>query len=167
MKVITIVRHAKSSWDNVSLSDHERPLNPRGLRDAPRMAEYLKASDYPANRLIVSSAVRAQETARAFQQNLHISGEDYVTEPELYHAGMREWIRVLERYWNDVPDNGQSSLAFFAHNPGITNMVNWLCDENIFNVPTCGLAIIGFPVNLERIDSGVGTLLDYQIPKAL
>jgi len=167
MKTIVIVRHAKSSWDSHSLSDHERPLNSRGERDAPRMADYLTNSDFPANQIVASSAIRAQQTARIFQTNLSIDSDDYHSEPELYHAGMKEWITVIERYWNLIPTDGENSLAFFAHNPGITNIVNWLCDEELFNIPTCGLAIIGFPDGLERIDSGVARLLDYQIPKKL
>lgn len=163
MKTIVIVRHAKSSWDNHGLSDHDRPLNHRGQRDAPRMASYLANSEYFPSHLVVSSAKRAQETARAYQIEMSITESDYHIEPELYHAGMKDWITVLERYWKI----SNKPIAFFAHNPGITNVVNWLADENIFNIPTCGMAILGFPEQLERIDSGVATLLDYQIPKKL
>jgi len=92
-----------------------------------------------------------------YQENDH-----WIDEPELYHAGMKEWITVLERYWNL-----QGVSAFFAHNPGTTNIINWLCDEDLMNVPTCGTAVIGFPDDLMRIDSGVGQLLEYKIPKAL
>jgi len=162
MKTIVLVRHAKSSWDHINLKDHDRPLNARGLRDAPRMANWLSNSKYNPSSLIVSSAKRAQETAHEFQIASEISSNEFVTEPELYHAGMKEWITVLERFWLK-----EGTTAFFAHNPGITNVINWLCDENIFNVPTCGTAVIGFPQDLNRIDSGVGQLLEYKIPKAM
>jgi len=163
MKSIIVIRHAKSSWSHSRLADHDRPLNKRGEYDAPRMAEYLASTLYSPSDLVVSSAKRTQQTARLYQSQFNLESNHFHTEPELYHAGMQEWINVLERHWrlSDRP------IAFFAHNPGVTNIVNWLCDEDLFNVPTCGMAVIGFPDSLERIDSGVGTLLDYQIPKKL
>ncbi|MBT8142128.1 MAG: hypothetical protein KJO88_07155, partial [Gammaproteobacteria bacterium] len=131
-------------------------------RDAPLMGEWLAESLYNPDKFIVSTAVRAQQTARAFQEALSLPDSNFSHEPDLYHAGMQEWIRVLENL-NPVVSN----IAFFAHNPGITQIVNWLCEVNIFNIPTCGVAIVQIPQTLERIDSGVGKLLHYQTPKKL
>jgi len=162
MQKFILVRHAKSSWNDATLSDHERPLNQRGRRDAPIMGQWLADNSYKPDYLIVSSAVRAQQTADAFQVVAELVDDKYITEPRLYHAGMQEWIQVLEE-----ARGASETIAFFAHNPGITQVINWLCTETIFNVPTCGVAIIGIPTDCKRIDSGVGKLLDYQTPKSL
>lgn len=162
MRHLIFVRHAKSSWSEQGLSDHDRPLNQRGERDAPRMAEWLAQSIYRPQTLIVSSAVRAQQTADAFQEALDLDGSHFVTEARLYMAGMQEWIQVLQESL-EVRDD----IAFFSHNPGITEVINWLCDEDIYNVPTCGVAVVEVAKDLKRFDSGVGKLLSFMTPKTL
>lgn len=162
MRYFTIIRHAKSSWGDQGLSDHERPLNERGRRDAPRMATWIARTLYKPEALIVSSAVRAQETAAYFIERLAIPNQDYVSEPRLYLAGMQEWIQVLE----DALIY-KKHLAFFAHNPGVTNIINWLAGESLFDAPTCAVAVIAIPEDCKRIDSGVGKLIAYKTPKTL
>ena len=162
MKHLIFIRHAKSSWSDQGLSDHERPLNQRGQRDAPVMGKWLAQTIYSPEIIIASSAVRAQETAFAFQSACGISETDFMTEPRLYLAGMQEWIQILQE------SLGQDKrAALFSHNPGITQVVNWLCNEAIYNIPTCGVAIVAVPKDLKRLDSGVGQLLEFQTPKTL
>jgi len=162
MRYFTIVRHAKSSWAAQGLSDHERPLNERGQRDAPRMATWLARTLYKPQALVVSSAVRAQETGRHFQERLSLAEANYINDSRLYLAGMKEWIEVLQ----DALQQNQD-VAFFAHNPGVTNIINWLADESIFDAPTCAVAVIAIADDCERIDSGVGKLIAYKTPKTL
>ena len=162
MKYITFVRHAKSSWSEQGLSDHDRPLNERGNRDAPVMAGWLAQIMNPPDLLVASTAVRAQETARVFQTTLGIDDEHYINEPRLYLAAMQDWINVLQ---DSLAHNGH--IAFFSHNPGITQVVNWLCDVDIYNIPTCGVAVVAVPKNITRFDSGLGNLIAYETPKSL
>jgi len=167
MKTIAIIRHAKSSWTNANLRDHDRPLNARGERDAPIMAKHLLNNEYQINKIVTSTAKRAEQTAKSFADLHQVTSDNFYTSPNLYHAGIGDWITVLEEYWHLVDDSQESLIAFYAHNPGITNIINWLCDENLFNVPTCGCAIIGFQDDLERIDSGVAQLIHYFYPKGI
>ena len=162
MRYFTIIRHAKSSWAAQGLNDHDRPLNDRGQRDAPRMAMWLARTLYKPDALVVSSATRAQETASYFQERLNITDKNFIIDSRLYLAGMQEWIQVLE----DALSR-KSNMAFFAHNPGVTNVINWLADESIFDAPTCAVAVIGIPEDCERIDSGIGKLIAYKTPKNL
>ena len=162
MRYFTIIRHAKSSWGVQGLSDHDRPLNDRGQRDAPRMAGWLGRTLYKPETLVVSSATRAQETACYFQERLEIANKNYVTDSRLYLAGMQEWIQVLEDSLQE-----KKHMAFFAHNPGVTNVINWLADESLFDTPTCAVAVIAIPEDCERIDSGIGKLIAYKTPKTL
>ena len=162
MRYFTIVRHAKSSWAAQGLSDHERPLNDRGERDAPRMATWLARTLYKPEVLVVSSAVRAQKTAEYFQERLDINEKNFLIDSRLYLAGMQEWIQVLEYALGQKKD-----MAFFAHNPGVTNVINWLADESILDTPTCAVAVIAIPEDCQRIDSGLGKLIAYKTPKTL
>jgi len=162
MRYFTIIRHAKSSWTAQGLSDHERPLNKRGQRDAPRMGTWLARTLYKPELLVVSSAIRAQETAGLFQERLNIPGENSITDSRLYLAGMQEWIQVLEDALKHA-----GNLAFFAHNPGVTNIVNWLTQESLFDIPTCAVAVVAIPEDCQRIDSGIGKLIAYKTPKTL
>ena len=162
MKHIIFVRHAKSSWSAQGLSDHDRPLNERGIRDAPVMAAWLAETLYKPDVIVSSTALRAQQTAKEFQISCGVKSELFMSDASLYLAGMQEWIRVLEAS-KSIPE----TIAFFSHNPGITQIVNWLCNEDIYNIPTCGIAIVGVDKDIKRFDSGVGKLLHYQTPKTL
>lgn len=162
MRHLIFVRHAKSSWSDQGLSDHERPLNSRGQRDAPVMGEWLAQTIYSPEVIITSSAVRAHETALIFQSACGLAKSEFLTESSLYLAGMQEWIQILQASLGQ-----EKRVAFFSHNPGITQVVNWLCNEAIYNIPTCGVAIVAVPKNLKRFDSGVGELVEYKTPKTL
>ena len=67
MRTLTLMRHAKSSWDDPAVGDHDRPLNGRGKKAAKVMAERLKSSGYKPDLVVVSSALRARETAEALR----------------------------------------------------------------------------------------------------
>jgi phosphohistidine phosphatase len=141
MKTLTIVRHAKSSWDNPGLSDHERPLNKRGLRDAPVMGARLAEWGPPVDRIISSSAVRALKTAEFVVQEMGLPWDEIHVEDDLYHAteeDMLEIIRELDDYLDGV--------MLFGHNPGMTYLVNDLSDLDLDNLPTCGVVILQFDV---------------------
>ena len=73
-KILLVMRHAKSSWTDETLSDHDRPLNPRGLRDAPRMAAWLDAQDSVPDLILCSTALRAHTTAQILERESSFSG---------------------------------------------------------------------------------------------
>src|SRR5688500_2653227 len=94
MKTLLILRHAKSSWDDASLDDHERPLNARGRRDAPRMGDLLRDELLVPDLIITSDAVRAHTTALAVAEAAGYIGP-IVVEPRLYHASPEDVLAVL------------------------------------------------------------------------
>jgi len=143
MKTIYFVRHAKSSWVDASLADHDRPLNKRGQRDAPRMARRLLGIDVAPDGLLSSTALRARQTAAEFADVLNIAPDDQRYEAELYHA----WPPVIEQQIRTLPDHWHTVLIF-GHNPGYTDLANRLQnDAYIGNLPTCG--IIGAASDVE------------------
>lgn len=134
MKTVYFIRHAKSSWNYPELSDHDRPLNDRGHRDAPAMARYLRDSGHQIDLIVTSTAKRAYTTAKYFKDVFELGDDNFWKESELYHASPETLVGILRQ----VPDEFEN-VAVFAHNPGMTMLANNLSPENIDNVPTCGV----------------------------
>ena len=95
MKTLLILRHAKSSWKDASLADHDRPLNKRGKRDAPRMGRLLQEQDLVPDRIISSTAKRARNTAKAVAKACNCKDKVELTS-EFYHAGPGAYLAVLQ-----------------------------------------------------------------------
>lgn len=113
MKNLLLMRHAKSSWDDESQPDHERPLNSRGERDAPRMGKLLKKQKLLPDLIVSSSARRAADTAELLAQGCKYKGE-IALEADLYHAAGDDWERVIRK----LPSKIETALLI-GHNPSI------------------------------------------------
>ncbi|HZG24429.1 MAG TPA: histidine phosphatase family protein [Chitinophagaceae bacterium] len=134
MKYLLIVRHAKSSWDNINLDDFDRPLNDRGKRDAPEMAKRLAKEKVVIESFLSSPAKRAKKTAQVFVHELGGHKDDIIYIDELYNAPAAVFYKVTRSI-----DPQVNSVAIFAHNPGVTDFVNGLTSVQIDNMPTCGV----------------------------
>ncbi|SKB38809.1 SixA phosphatase family protein [Daejeonella lutea] len=160
-KQLLLVRHAKSDWDNAKLSDFDRPLNTRGEKSAPEMANRLLKKRLIPEQLVSSPALRALSTARLFAKELGIEKSLILTEPEIYEALTSTLMAVI----NDL-DNHSSFTALFGHNPGITSVVSNLCNNDLVNIPTCGMVLIEFPFDdWSMVSAGTGDLIFYDYPK--
>jgi phosphohistidine phosphatase len=135
MKTLIVVRHAKSSWDDPDLSDFKRPLNERGMKDAPRMAKRLKEKHFAINTVVSSPALRALTTCHVFVDVLGLPAEQVREIKELYHAGDEIILKVVQ----NLPDSKHDVAMLFGHNPGLTDFVNNLLEEEIDNIPTTGI----------------------------
>jgi phosphohistidine phosphatase len=132
MKTLLIMRHAKSSWDNPAQEDHERPLNKRGRRDAPRMGCWLREQSLEPELIVVSSARRAQQTAELLAPEC---GSAVIqTEPLLYHASQHAWEQVVRA----LPDSA-SRILCVGHNPGIEEFLHSLTQQGV-SMPTAAIA---------------------------
>ncbi len=138
MKTLLLVRHAKSSWDNASLKDFDRPLNDRGKKNAPEMASRLVKKKIAIDLFVSSPAKRAKSTAILFAREFKRKEEDIVFEESLYHADSEVFLNVI----SNLSDK-HKSVAIFSHNPGITDFANSITDSRIDNIPTCGVFAIG------------------------
>lgn len=134
MKNLLLVRHAKSSWANPQLQDRERPLNARGKRDAPYMADYCRSIDLIPDRLISSPAKRAYKTAKCFYSEFKEEVEVLEKETDLYFGSESDWMYLINQLEEEC-----SFPAFFSHNPTITYFTNKFTDNHLDNVPTCGV----------------------------
>jgi len=163
MKQLILVRHAKSSWDFPSLTDHERPLNKRGKRDAPRMAEYLIQQIEQADCIISSTAERAKQTARHFESVFESTLQDVQLTSELYHASVEEILLQAESINDDF-----NVVLMFGHNPAYTSVANLFSEDYIDNVPTCGIVGIDFNIkSWAELTADNGKLAFFYYPKML
>lgn len=134
MKTLYVVRHAKSSWDNLGEPDEKRPLNERGKKDAPEMAKKLKEKGTEIDVFISSPAKRARQTAKRFIQEFGGKKKDIVKDDRLYPGDIESYYEVIK----DINDKRQSA-AIFAHNPAITDFVNTLTEHRVDEMPTCSV----------------------------
>ena len=140
MKTLLIIRHAKSDQSFFG-NDFERPLNERGKKDAPDMAQRLFSRNIRIDSFVSSPAKRAKRTAELFCDAYKKDIADIHFISALYHAPAREFYEVIKNL-----DDQLNSVAIFAHNPGITYFVNGLVEEvRVDNMPTC--AVFAVKVN--------------------
>lgn len=161
MKTLYLVRHAKSSWDNANQSDHDRPLNQRGERDAPRMGKRLRKRGNQPEVIISSSAVRALTTASILATALDYPTSDISINERLYGAEPEDVLSIIGSL-----DDRIHCAMLVGHNPTFTALINALGRCDLDNVPTCGMAVLTFPIDSwKNITTIQGTLVDFDFPK--
>ncbi len=161
MKELLILRHAKSSWKDASLSDHERPLKKRGRKAAPRMGRLLAAEGLVPDAVLSSTAVRARGTARRAAEAAGFEGEIELREA-LYHASPDGILREVA----GVPDAAERLLVV-GHNPGMESLVARLAGMH-YRFPTAALA--HFRLDADRwadVPSARAHLAGFWLPREL
>ena len=160
-KDILLIRHAKSSWKEPGLSDHDRPLNKRGKHDAPMMAKVVKNAGIKPDTLISSTAVRARKTAEDFAEVFEIEKKNILLSEDIYLGDVSDIMNRLRSVKDEF-----NTVFLFAHNPGITDFANTLCNTDILNIPTCGVFHAQIPSsNWKEIEPGTGKLVSFDFPK--
>lgn len=161
MKRLTLIRHAKSSWGDATLSDFERPLNKRGRRTAPDMGERLAARGFRPDLLLSSPANRAFATARIIAEKIDYPETDIEAEERLYGASTREILGIVQAL-----DDALEHVVIFGHNPGFTDAAGRLSGVMIDNVPTAGVVDVRFEVaSWREVAPGRGELIEFDYPK--
>ena len=161
MKTVYFVRHAKSSWDNASIKDFDRPLNERGLRDSPEMGLKLKQLDARIELIVSSPAKRAHTTATYFAAALGISPDQVVLEPRLYEAMSEDVLDVVSGLSDEF-----DTVAIFGHNPTLTFIANLFTEAFIDNVPTCGVFRVDANISSwNQFGENSGRLTEFHFPK--
>ena len=162
MRTLLILRHAKSSWDNARLSDHDRPLNGRGKADAPRVGQLLRDEELTPDLIVTSSAKRALATAEAAAIASDYDNEITVTRA-LYHAGVEDCLELLA----DLPGDPQR-VMIVGHNPTWEMLVEHLTGK-IEVMPTAAVAQIALPLASwsELDEDTTGKLINVWRPREL
>jgi phosphohistidine phosphatase len=161
MKVVYFVRHAKSSWAEPALKDFDRPLNKRGLRDAPFMGKLMNAKESRPDALISSPALRAKTTAYYFAEALGIEKDKVQLNPAIYEAFTGELLDIVQQ----LPD-ACDTVMLFGHNPALTSLANKFSSTPIANIPTCGIFKVEATVaKWEAFKEANGRLTAFHYPK--
>lgn len=160
MKTLILNRHAKSDWGNPELTDFERPLNKRGLRDLTIMSKRLLDRGIIPDNIISSPAKRAITTALAFAYKFGLEPQKEVN---IYNSGETYFRQNSQKF-----DDKYKTIMVFGHNPDFTSLARYFTGEYFGNIPTCGIVCIDFDINSWKdIHNKNGQLRFFDYPKNL
>ncbi|MDM0070667.1 histidine phosphatase family protein [Variovorax sp. J31P207] len=134
MKTLYLVRHAKSSRDDPSLPDRERPLNDRGRQDAPAMGKRLCKRGVKPDLLVSSPALRALTTAQLIADEIGYQRKDIIVDERLYASSPDDLLTIICAIGDQV-----ARVMLFGHNPEFTDLAHRLSSE-VVDMPTCAVA---------------------------
>jgi phosphohistidine phosphatase len=156
MKSLFLVRHAKASRDDPSLADRDRPLNKRGLNDAPAMGKRL--AKQAVNLIVSSPALRALTTAQLFADQLGLARQSIVIDERIYATTADELLALIHEV-----DDGHDCVMLFGHNPEFSELAGRLAGKGV-DMPTCAVARFRFDV-ASWADVGQGALERFTLDK--
>jgi phosphohistidine phosphatase len=167
MKRIYLLRHAKSSWDDPTLADEDRPLAPRGRRAAKVMARHLRRREIAPEVVVCSPSRRTRQTLTRIAPGLG-KNADVQIKPELYAGSAAALLEVL----HEVPDE-VDSMMLIGHNPGIQDLALSLARAGSESMrvrnkfPTAALATLEFNASWRELAPGSAELVSFVKPKEL
>lgn len=141
MKSLLLVRHAKSSREDASLPDRDRPLCRRGRRTAPALGRQLHRYGVKPDLMISSPALRALETARIIARHLTYRCKDIAVDDRLYPGDARELLEVIREL-----DDCLMCVMLVGHNPALSELAHRLA-SHITHLPTCAVVRFTFTVS--------------------
>lgn len=160
-RTLILIRHAKSSWDTPTLTDHDRPLNKRGVRSAKALGGWLNNRKWVPDQGIISSARRTQET----WQGLGLTTKPEVTD-RLYHASAGRMFDVLSQATGNV-------VLMLGHNPGIADFADQMAHTRpdhprFVDYPSGATTVLRFDIDAwSDLSWSSGLVLDFVIPREL
>lgn len=161
MKSLYLIRHAKSDWSDESLSDFDRPLNKRGMKDAPLMGSLLAEKGIQPDLIISSPALRAKTTAFAIAKALSYPSESIRYEHDLYACDAQTILSVIRSVSDEF-----DTLFVFGHNPEFTECANLITGGDIDNIPTCGVVEMRlYKDDWKSIEENSAELRSFDFPK--
>lgn len=161
MKTIYLIRHAKSDWNNTDITDYNRTLNKRGKNDAPFIGKKLTELNPSIDLIISSPAQRALETVKLLSKELRYDFDKVNFDKSIYNSSYLNLNEITNKI-----DNNLNSIAIVGHNPGLTNFSNYLTNNYIDNIVTCGIVKIELEIeSWMEIVEGIGSKVFYIYPK--
>jgi phosphohistidine phosphatase len=161
MKNLTLIRHGKSDWHSEADRDFDRPLNSRGQRAAVAMGERLAAAGQSPDLLVSSPAKRAATTARLIARELDYPEQQIMFCAEIYEAALETLVELLRNM-----DDKVDQLLMFGHNPGFSELGQWLSSASPDWLPTCGQLVLELPIaNWAAARQNCARLLAFDYPK--
>ncbi|WP_304130102.1 histidine phosphatase family protein [Ignavibacterium album] len=160
MRQLILIRHAKSSWSNPDLSDFDRPLNKRGKRDLAFMSVLLSQKNITPELIISSPALRTKLTAIEFANKIGYNKNEIIWNKNLYLASYMKILKIIKQIENKI-----NCAIIVGHNPGLTDLQNYLCNEEIDNIPTSGIVSMSTIKEWKDVESKDFELVFFEFPK--
>ena len=162
MKTLYLIRHAKSSWKDITLNDFDRPLNKRGKLNADLMGNLLATQGIRPDLILSSPANRAMSTAKKLAESIGYSSDGVQYKQSIYEAGLNELLGVIHQV-----DDSVNRLFLIGHNPSLNSLLDYLVPQNsIDNIVTAGIAEIQLRVNSwGDTAQASGELMQFEYPK--
>ena len=162
MKILHLIRHGKSSWNDPKLTDIDRPLKKRGIKACNIMAHPIVVAGCDFKSIYCSPAIRAQQTIAGISKALDDTLV-WQTEQHLYTFSFNELLSFCQTLDDELDD-----VVLIGHNPGFTDMCNFLADDYIDNLPTCGYAQLRCDIgSWTELKQECGILVEFITPKGL
>tara|TARA_X000001036_G_scaffold433223_1_gene470480 strand:- start:662 stop:1111 length:450 start_codon:yes stop_codon:yes gene_type:complete len=130
---VFLLRHAKSSWDNLNISDIDRPLNKRGIKNAKKLAIYLRNKPIEIEKVICSPSARTINTYNLIKKSLN-KDHHFITDQSIYECNENILTKLIKKI--------NKNTLIIGHNPSITESLNKICKTKIGNIATCTLVKI-------------------------
>lgn len=166
MKHILMLRHAKSSWDDSSLDDFDRPLAKRGMKDAPRMGAFAKKSGYLPDHIFSSTAKRARETTSLFCKQSGLDNDIIEWTDDFYYGSAFDYLEAIQSSPEEL-----GTVMLVGHNPKMEEVASLLCSDNnsyTVRMPTAALVCLEHPaVKWSQVKEGTARIKWMVIPKLL
>ena len=161
MKKLIIIRHAKSDWQDTTLDDFDRPLNERGMQDAPFIGKFLKEKNLLPDLIISSPALRAITTAEIIAKEVEYT-KAIVANQYIYEA----YVNTLQEIVSFIYDENDT-VYLIGHNPGVSALAYMLSDMKE-SIPTCAVVEIDFECDSWMdVSKENAALISYDFPKKL
>ncbi|MDZ7844803.1 MAG: histidine phosphatase family protein [Anaerolineales bacterium] len=139
MKTLVLIRHAKSSWSEPGLKDHDRPLTKKGKKAARRVGAALVDWGIELDRMLTSTAVRTLSTAELIGEGIGFPLDEIIRDENLYQSAAGELLDIIQDQEDDL-----EGLMLIGHNPGMTDLVSRLSDLDLDNMPTSGVVVLQY-----------------------
>ncbi|KFB09518.1 SixA phosphatase family protein [Nitratireductor basaltis] len=171
MRELYLLRHAKSSWDDPALADHDRPLSGRGERAAPLMGRYMAEQGLFPDHVLVSPARRTRRTWKLLASELGQGYSEAEFHDDIYNASADRLLTLLRQVPDDV-----ARVLLVGHNPGLEDLASSLADEDSDadaaarmreKYPTAALACFEVQEQWSALDHGTACLTRFVVPRAL
>jgi len=160
-KTLYLLRHAKSDWNDRTLSDFERPLNKRGIAQVPQITAVLATKNNVPQVIVSSPANRALSTAKIVAVSIGINESEIGSEKRIYEANIFTLMYLLQETSNEI-----DCLLLVGHNPGMSGLVNTLSKQKAAPIPTCALIELSLEIDAwEDLAPECANLISIEVPK--
>lgn len=162
-KILYLLRHAKSSWTDPSLSDFERPLNKCGVQQISQIAAILTAKEAHPQLIISSPASRAFSTAKPMAVSIGSDELRISSDNRVYEAKIQSLMYLIREF-----DENLDNIMLVGHNPGLSHLINTLSRQKVVPLPTCALVQLRLNINhWHELDAECAELISVDIPSRI